>query len=215
MLVRSAAWLHRALLMALVLLYLGISLPNLARVPPLHEDESWQASTGWRIAAMALRLEYVRGFLNAEQRYYGFMPIHPLIEGLVFRFAGLGVFQIRATSVAMGLLTLLLTYSLGRRLFGPSVGLLAVAFLLLVRLTRLSRSQATGILLVDMARIGRYDIVVPVFGLAALYVYLICRERQALHWYAFAGLLAGLSALSHVYGILDRRARAAGTLGQH
>ena len=113
----------------------------------------------------------------------------------------------------MGLLTLLLTYALGRRLFDSTIGLLAVVLLLCVRLTGLTSHQVSGILLLDMARIARYDMVVPVFGLAAFYAYLSAsRGASARTWaagtgvassyrYGLAGLLAALSGLSHVYGV--------------
>ena len=42
---RSQA-LHSAILGALLLMYLAVSLRHLTIVPPVYEDEPWQASTG-------------------------------------------------------------------------------------------------------------------------------------------------------------------------
>src|SRR4029077_934999 len=58
-----------------------------------------------------------------------------------------------------------------------------------------------GILLLDSARMNRYDIAVPVFGLAALWV--VLREgsgRRSMSCFG-AGCLVGLSGLSHLYGV--------------
>jgi len=199
--------LHLGLLGGLLLLYWTVSVRNLTILPPVYEDEPWQVSTGWKLATEGVfGSDMFAGLYGMERHYYGYMPVHPLLLAAIFRAAGLGLFQARLEPVMMGLLTLALTFSLGRRLFGPEVGLLAVALLILVRLTGLTRFQLTGILFLDVARIARYDMVVPVFGLASLHAYLSGRRSkvgarpQALRRFALAGLLAGLAGLSHLYG---------------
>jgi hypothetical protein len=59
----------------------------------------------------------------------------------------------------------------------------------------------SGILFLDMARIARYDMVVPAFGLASLHAYLSAREHAQKRWYVLAGVLAGLAGLGHLYGV--------------
>lgn len=197
----STNGIHFAILSGCILLYLGVSLRNLEIIPAVYEDEPWQASTGWKLATQGVfGSDMFAGFYGMEAHYYGYMPVHPLLLAATYRVAGFGLFQTRLEAVTMGLLTLVLTYTLGRRLFEPSVGLLAVVLMLFVRLTGLTPSQISGILLLDMARIARYDMVVPVFGLASLHTYLFASRRSDLRLYAVAGLLAGLSGLSHLYG---------------
>jgi len=192
----------RVLLLGLVAIYLAISLHGLAVVPPVYADEPWQASTGWKLAREGVfGSDMFAGLHGMEQRYYGYMPVHPLLLAITFKLAGLGLFQARLETVTMGLLTLLLTWLLGRRLFDERVATMAVAILLFVRLTFLTRYQLSGILLLDMARIARYDMVVPVFGLASLYVYLTAARKQHPALYALAGALAALAGLSHLYGV--------------
>ena len=206
--------LQLTVLSGLLFLYLAISLHNLTIVPPVYEDEPWQASTGWKLANHGVfGSDMFAGFYGMDERHYWFMPVHPLLLAATFRVAGLGLFQSRLEPVMMGLLTLVLTYALGRRLFDSTIGLLAVVLLLCVRLTGLTTHQVSGILLLDMVRIARYDMVVPVFGLASFYAYLSAsRGESARTWaagrgatssyrYGLAGLLAGLSGLSHVYGV--------------
>jgi 4-amino-4-deoxy-L-arabinose transferase-like glycosyltransferase len=198
---RQTAYVH-LLLLALLLLYWAASLSNLAVAPPVYEDEPWQASTGWKLATQGVfGSDMFAGYHGMEQRIYAFMPVHPILLAASLRIAGLGLFQARLETVVMGLLGLALTYALGARLFNAPVGLLASALLLLTRFTALSHYQVTGILWLDFTRIARYDAVVPVFGLASLHAYLTANSRSRPGWYLWAGLLAGLAALSHLYGV--------------
>ena len=120
-----------AVLLALLLLYWVISLHQLDVTPPVYEDEPWQASTGWMLATDGVfGSDMFSGFYGMESRYFGFMPVFPLLLAGTFRLIGLGLFQARLVAVMMGLLTLVLTYSLGSRLFRPPVGLLAVVLML-------------------------------------------------------------------------------------
>ena len=201
---RLAVWNRypRAILAVLLLLYLAVSLRHLTTVPRVYEDEPWQASTGWKLAtAGVFGSDVFAGFSGMERRYYGFMPLHPLFLAAIFRVAGVGLLQARIETVLLGLLTLVLTFSLARRLFADArIALLAVVLLIAVRLTGLTPSQVSGILLLDMARIARYDMVVPVFGLATLHAYLAARDQGRQCWYVGAGVLAGLAGLGHLYG---------------
>ena len=121
-----------------------------------------------------------------DQRYYGFMPLHPFVLAAVFRVLGPGLAQARLETVALTALTLALTFGLGWRLFGAWVGALAVALLVLVRWTGLTYVQLTGIPAVDFARIARYDPLVPAIGLGALDVYLSARARHGPSLYLLA-----------------------------
>jgi hypothetical protein len=194
-------WPHRLALGACLALYLTVSLRHLAVVPPVYEDEPWQASTGVKLARTGVfGSDLFRGLWGSERRHYWFMPLHPLLLAATYRIAGFGLLQTRLEPVALGAATLLLTYGLGRRLFGPAVGVAAVAALLLVRTAGVTRSQVTGILFVDLSRIARYDALVPVLGLAALHVYLSADRRGDWRLHAAAGALAALAGLAHLYG---------------
>ena len=61
---------HRAALAALMTLYLAVSLTNLAIVPPIHEDEAWQASVGWKLATEGVfGSDMFAGLGRADERY--------------------------------------------------------------------------------------------------------------------------------------------------
>jgi len=204
---------------ALLAYFVATSVRHVDVVPPVFEDEPWFASTGFKLATDGVfGSDVFTGFYGMERRYYAFMPVAPMLLAAAFRLFGFGLVQLRLESVALGAMTLALTYALGRRLFGHAVGVVAVAFLVLVRTDAVTRIAPTGILFLDAPRIGRYDMPTPVFGLAALLAYVSARDRGA----ARAGglgrprleheLHAGLAdvqrdALARVLDVDDVRAR--------
>src|SRR5512145_2716333 len=85
-----------ALLAVLLLLYLVVSLRQLTIVPPVYEDEPWQASTGLKLAREGVfGSDLFSGLNGMERRYYGFMPVHPLLLAATYRIAGFGLLQTR------------------------------------------------------------------------------------------------------------------------
>jgi hypothetical protein len=200
-LVRSRAGAY-VLAVALIVVFLTTGLRHLDAVPQVYEDEPWQASTAYKLLTTGVfGSDLFAGFYNMDQRYYGFMPLHPLLLAVTFKALGAGLAQARTETVILTALTLILTFSLGRGLFGPWVGALAIALLVLVRWTGLTYVQLTGIPMVDLARIARYDPLVPVLGLSALVVYRSARTASTPWRHALAGALAGLAGLAHVYGL--------------
>src|SRR2546425_1553310 len=196
------AWQPISVAVATGVIFLFTSLRHLDAVPQVYEDEPWQASTAYKLLTSGVfGSDLFAGFHNMDQRYYGFMPLHPFVLSAVFRALGPGLAQARLETVALTALTLALTFGLGWRLFGAWVGGLAVALLVLVRWTGLTYVQLTGIPAVDFARIARYDPLVPAIGQGALHVYLSARPRRGPSLYLLAGVLAGLAGLAHVYGL--------------
>ena len=63
------------------------------------------------------------------------------------------------------------------------------------------RIISTGIPLVDVSRIARYDILVPPLGLGAWWFWLRARSTGRNRHDFLAGLLAGMAGLAHYYGL--------------
>lgn len=191
-----------------------IGLTNLDRFPKIHEDESWQAAPGYTFWTEGrFGTDLFAGFYGMERHYYGFMPLFSILVGGALHLFGLGLFQARLVPLALITLTLALTHRLGTKLFSPWHGALAVAILTTWRIAGPFPHLVSGIPLADVARIVRYDSAVPVFGLSALLVlvhtltadwqhkkFIIHNSQFTIHNFFFIGLLAGLAALSHVYG---------------
>lgn len=190
------------LLVLLLVFYWSSALSNLTALPLVYEDEPWAASTGWKLATQGVfGSDMFAGLHNMDQRYYDYLPLYSFVLAFWFRFAGLGLEQLRLTGVVCGLLILALTFSLARRLWHDArVGLAAIAILLLVRGFALSPLMPTGILFADAVRVARYDVLVPVAGLLALHAYLTAAATGKLYWYLAAGVLCALAGLAHVYG---------------
>ena len=161
-----------------IVLFLALSLWRLDALPPVYEDEPWQASVAYKLVRHGVfGSDMFAGWNGMQDHYYGFMPLHPLLLAGVFGVLGEGLVQARLEAVGASTATLILTFVLGRRLFGDWVAALALGLLLLVRWTGTTTVQLTGIAFVDLARIARYDVVVPVFGLGSLLAYLWARDH--------------------------------------
>lgn len=187
----------------LLLFFWAISLHHLTIVPRGSWDEPWIASTGWKLAAQGVfGSDLFAGLNGMDQRYYDFLPLFPLLLAGTFRVAGVGLFQDRFVVVALGLLTLALTYRLAQRLFrDPRIAFLAVLLLATVGITAQSTYQVSGIFFLDVTRFARYDPLAAMLGLGSLHAYLSGQATRKARWYLAAGILAGLTGLAHFYGL--------------
>jgi 4-amino-4-deoxy-L-arabinose transferase-like glycosyltransferase len=183
-----------------VLAYLLVSLDRLAVFPPVGEDEPWIAAAPYKLATQGvLGSDLFTGYYGMERHHYEQMPAFPLAQAAIFKLFGVGVVQMRALPVACGFLLLLMVFAIGRQAGDDRVGALALILLLILRVS--AGGDGTGILLLDRARINRYDIAVPVFGLMALWAFNRAERDRSRTWYLLTGLLTGFSSLSHLYGL--------------
>lgn len=190
----------RLIAVALLLLFWAISLDSLAIAPVVEQDEPWVAAAPVKLATEGvLGSDLFTGYYGMERHHYHHPPLYPLLQAGVFRFIGIGVWQMRVLPVALGLLTMALTYAVGKQLADERTGVVAMLLLLCLRLA--AGGPNTGIPLLDLARVNRYDIAVPVFGLAALWTFNRAARRGRLGGVFLSGMLVGLAGLSHVYGL--------------
>jgi 4-amino-4-deoxy-L-arabinose transferase-like glycosyltransferase len=209
-----AGWLRRnapaLCLLALVGWYLLATAPYLADFPAMEWAQMRIITPAYKLASTGTYgNDLLTGFYDAESRNYEYMPLYPLQVALAFALLGPGIWQARAVSVLGGLLTVVLTFALGRRLYGARLGLLAAAALVLLRLAvpvpgeveRIGLElNASGIPLLDLARVVRFDIWVPVWVLSACLCFFWAHERRSRLGFLLTGVLAGLATLTHVYG---------------
>lgn len=189
----------RLTLLVVITVYLVVSLEGLAVYPPVGEDEPWIAAAPYKLATDGVYgSDLFAGYYGVERHNYQHMPLYPLAQAAVFKTFGVGVFQMRLLPVACGLALLVVVYLLGARVGDERVG--AVAAVLLIGLRVAHNDVGTGILLLDRARINRYDIAVPVFGLLAILALLRANRVNADRWYVATGALIGLASLSHLFG---------------
>lgn len=198
------ARLAAAALCLLVALFVAAGIAGLDSLPRVNPDEPWVTAPGhsfWTTGVYGTDL--LRGHHGAERRFFGSMPLFPLLAGASLALFGLGLVQVRLVALAFAVTTLLLTYALGRRLFSPWHGLVAAVVLATWSIAAPSPSHLTGIPLVDAGRLARYDQPVATFGLAgllALWPVLARLVPPSAGRAALAGLLFGLATLCHAYG---------------
>src|SRR5947199_4687208 len=93
--------------LAAALGFILVSLRHLDAVPQVYEDEPWQASTAYKLLTTGVfGSDLFAGFYNMDQRYYGFMPLHPLLLAGTFRLLGVGLAQARTETVLLSGATL-------------------------------------------------------------------------------------------------------------
>ena len=187
-------------LILLMLLYWATSLERLAVYPLVGEDEPWIAAAPYKLATEGIfGSDLFAGYYGMDRHHYQHLPAFHLLEAGVFFLGGVGVFQMRLLPVILGLLILPLSFAVGRQIGGARAGIVAV--LLLCTLRFAGGATVSGIPLLDIARINRYDVGVPAMGLAALWMFDRAEKTRAMLWYGASGAAAGLAGLFHMYGL--------------
>jgi hypothetical protein len=189
---------------ALLVVFVGFGLQNLGRTPKLYEDEAPIVSPGVEFLTTGVfGTPLDGGFAGSDRHCYEFMPLFSILVGASVRIFGPGLFAARLAAVAVVTIVLLLTHLVGARFLSPVHGAGAVALLVLAPVASPLPHLLTGIPLVDMARLVRYDAAVGLFGLAALLVLapvLLGESPPRPRRFFAAGLLIGAATLCHVYG---------------
>ena len=155
-----------AALALLVVVFLLATLPYLEDFPLMTADQTGIAAPAWKLARTGVYgNDTYTGFFRTEERNYEYMPLYPILVAASYRLFGLGVVPARGVSVACGVALLLLVFAFARRIGGPPAGVLAAGSLCLLKLG--ASGGGSGVPLVDLSRFIRYDILVPVWVVAA------------------------------------------------
>src|SRR5262245_10161038 len=166
----SRSRIAQALALLGLVAYLLVTFSRLAVFPPVGEDEPWIAAAPYKLATQGVfGSDLFTGYYGLERHQYEQMPVFPLMQAVMFKLFGVGVLQMRMLPALCGFFLLLAVFAVGRQTGGDRVAALAVWLMLVVRVA--GDGDSTGILLLDRARINRYDIAVPVFGLMALWAF--------------------------------------------
>lgn len=170
--------------LSILLLVFGVAFFQfLGRIPLVDPDEGRYAEIP---REMLERGDFITPMLNYV-KFFDKPPLHYWLSALSFTVFGRNEFAARFTGAAMGLLTVLLTYHVGRRLFGRREGLLAALIL----------GTSTGFLV--QARINFTDMTLTCTLSAALAFFILAvREgeaRKGLYYHLFY-LFAALAVLA-------------------
>jgi 4-amino-4-deoxy-L-arabinose transferase-like glycosyltransferase len=170
--------------LSILLLVFGVAFFQfLGRIPLVDPDEGRYAEIP---REMLERGDFITPMLNYV-KFFDKPPLHYWLSALSFTIFGQNEFAARFTGAAMGLLTVLLTYHVGRRLFGRREGLFAALIL----------GTSTGFLV--QARTNVTDMTLTCTLSAALAFFILAtREgeaRKGLYYHLFY-LFAALAMLA-------------------
>jgi 4-amino-4-deoxy-L-arabinose transferase-like glycosyltransferase len=170
--------------LSILLLVFGVAFFQfLGRIPLIDPDEGRYAEIP---REMLERGDFITPMLNYV-KFFDKPPLHYWLSALSMTIFGQNEFAARFTGAAMGLLTVLLVYHVGRRLFGRREGLLAALIL----------GTSTGFLV--QARYNITDMTLTCTLSAALAFFILAAQegesRKGLYYHLFY-LFAGLAMLA-------------------
>jgi 4-amino-4-deoxy-L-arabinose transferase-like glycosyltransferase len=160
---------------------------RLEEVPVPQTDESYTLQVPYEMlnhGKLALPiLRYLGG--NIENVWHSYTPVFFVILSGFFKVFGWGLLEGRAFNLITAVLTLLMVYLIGRRLFDWRAGLIAVVMLV---------SDPTFL---ERSRLVRNDFAAAALALLAFYLYSIARERKSNRLFVCSGLTAGAGVMCH------------------
>ena len=173
----------------LVLLAVAIfDIFTLRNFPTVFIDESWNANRAWTFLHTGQVFASVDS--GVFQQYDGYWTYWPYLGTLIhaaFIWAfGLSVESIRLASVLFGLILLIITYTIARKLYGPRTAIVAMALLAI---------SAPFIL---SSHMGRHDIIVAALGFGAVALYLTDRKTSISLKSVLSGLAVGIALDIHL-----------------
>ncbi len=167
------------LVISLILLFaLFLRIYNLENFPRWYVDEGTHAQIGMNI------MKGIWGYKTWGPNF--FPPLFPVLTGLFIVLFGKSYFVIRTIGVLFGMLSILLTYLVGKKLYDKKVGVVAAIVL-----------SVCGLFINRMAFM---DNLVEFFFLLTIFSYI--KSNDSKKWLYVMGISAGLTFLSKYTGIV-------------
>jgi hypothetical protein len=191
--------LHRTLLFLAIAAYLAMaSLSAWTLLPGC--DEAWFTLPGYNLVTNghfgttvldeSARFRQVR-LDGINERTYWIMPSYPVLQGVLGKLFGFGLFTTRSASVFFGLVALIATYMFTRSLSdNRAIPLIAAGLL------------AADPFFVFGAGFGRMDMMAFALGLGSLTAYVGLREKHLSLAAAISSMLCAVSSFTHPLGLM-------------
>jgi hypothetical protein len=181
---------------ALTLWFARAATIDLSNFRPVSNDEGELIEVSYTLANQGVfGSPMYAGFFGADSHHLWTLPVQHAVDAVTFKVFGSGVAQARWVSVVAALVTLWCVGWLGLRWYGLTAAVLSEV---LVTMWRSNLTQGvTGLPLLDVARVARYDVLAVAFGWLALLA--LARQSGRSHALA-AGASASLAALSQFFG---------------
>src|SRR5262249_52450874 len=193
---RGAVWL--AFTAAATLWFVAAAARDLPNFRPISNDEGELIEVSHVLANYGvLGSNLFAGCFGAESHHLWTLPPQHVLDAVAFRMFGEGIAQARWVSVVAAVAVLWSVGWLARRWFGLAAAVASEVLLIAWR-SNLTDGP-TGLPLLDVARVARYDVLAVAFAWLA-FVALDAMPRPRLGAFV-AGVCAGLAALSQFFGI--------------
>lgn len=184
------------LLSGFLVMMAGTSLGDFPRV---SGDDAWIMSASHKLATEGVfGSDLYQGYANAEHRYFIAPPVYHFLQAGAFLVFGTSVGVARAVTLVSGVVVLWCVAWLARRWHGVAVAIVAASLLVLWRTNLLN--LASGLSLLSVSRIGRYDMTAVAFILLSLVGMELIRDRERRDLALATGVLAGLATLTQFFG---------------
>jgi len=178
-------------LAALLALQLGLGSPYLHTVPRFYMDEAWEASLGHSLAyEAALRHGIIEGWGGMHVHFVQNQVVLPFLCAAAYKLFGFGIVESRMTSLLVSLLAVAGIHGVMRRWFDRRAALW------------ITLATIVNPWFFEISRRVRPEIYYLALSFAALAAWLGATESRSRAKAAAAGVLAGLSALSHPTGVV-------------
>lgn len=175
----------------LVVLQLVLGLAYLKTVPRIYVDEVWDSSLGYNLANTgSLKHPFVEGFGGMDVHFVQNRVVLPLVCAAIFKMVGYSIVASRIGSVLFGVLAVVSLYAVMRRWFGEKQGLF-------IGLATIFHPW-----FFEVSRRARPEIYYIGLALVFLWLMVLFFDSGSRRAAFFAGVLAGLSALTHPNGLI-------------
>lgn len=160
-------------------------------VPRIYVDEVWDSSLGCSLANTgSLKHPFIEGFGGMHIHFVQSRIILPIACAAIFKIAGYSVAASRAGSLGFGVLAVISLYFVTRRWFGERQAFwIALATIL-------------NPWFFEVSRRARPEIYYTALALVFLWLLVIFSDSGSRRSAFFAGIIAGLSALTHPNGLI-------------
>jgi 4-amino-4-deoxy-L-arabinose transferase-like glycosyltransferase len=164
-----------------------VAAQKLGSVPAPQTDESYTLQVPYEMlnrGKLALPMfRYLGG--NIENVWHSYTPVYFVALAGFLKVFGWGLLEGRAFNLITAVLTLLMVYLIGRKLFDWRAGIVAVVVLF------------SDPVLFERGRLVRNDFAAAALAMLAFYLFEIAEERKRLWLYVASGLAAGAGVMCH------------------
>lgn len=167
--------------------FVFVAAQKLGTVPVPDSDEAMMLQISYEMlyrGKLAFPMKRIYGG-NIENSWHSYTPLYFVTLSGFLKIFGWGLEQARAFNLITAALLLVVTFLVGRRMFGRWVGLTAVVLMI------------SDPVFLGRSRLARNDLIAAAFGMLAFYLFETAEERKKSWHYACSGLAAGAAVMCH------------------